>query len=85
MSLVYEKQLPYEQPLIRWCSLMDLIGVISQQDNRIEVHRVGYKHQKVFTKEEAVRPSALFFTEKGRQCVVGYEDGRLSILKSDTA
>ncbi|CDW83287.1 UNKNOWN [Stylonychia lemnae] len=62
---------------------MDLIGLISTSDHSIEVHRVGFKHQKVFQKEDLLGPTSLEFTKNGKQVIIGYEDGKVSIIKSD--
>ena len=62
---------------------MDLIGLFSTSDHSIEVHRVGFKHQKVFQKEDLLGPTSLEFTKNGRQVIIGYEDGKISLIKSD--
>jgi len=85
MNFVSEKVLPYDNATVVWCPSMDLIGLTFQQENLAEVHRCGYKHQKVFSKELPVRTSAFTFTENGRHCVLGFDDGSLVLVKSDTA
>jgi len=64
---------------------MDLIGVIASSERLIEVHRCGYKHQKVFAKEDSIAITSLIFAENGKLCAAGYQDGKISILMSDTA
>jgi hypothetical protein len=39
----------------------------------------------VFSKEDLVGPTALVFTDNGKYVAVGYEDGKVSILNSDSA
>jgi len=45
---------------------MDLIGLFSTSDHSVEVHRVGFKHQKVFQKEDLLGPTSLEFTKNGK-------------------
>eukprot|EP00347_Sterkiella_histriomuscorum_P019667 403340747 len=73
----------YDNPQIVWSQSMDMLGVISTQDHMIDVHRVGYKHQKIFSKEDLLGPTALEFTKNGQQVIIGYEDGKISVIKND--
>ena len=75
----------FDSPSLVWSSTMDLLGVFSCSDHALELHRVGYKHQKVFAKEDLVGPTAMTFTDNGKYVVVGYEDGKISVLSSDNA
>ena len=70
---------------------MDMLGVWSTQDRVIELHRVGYKHQKIFAKEDLVGPTAMAFNEgtPGKNTMyllaVGYEDGKVVLINSENA
>ena len=44
MSKLQDKILSFDSPHVQWCPQMDLIGIISQTERMIEVHRVGFKH-----------------------------------------
>ena len=64
---------------------MDLIGITSSSENFVEVYRCGNKLQKVFQREDVSSPTSFEFAENGKLCVVGYKDGRVCIIKVDTA
>ena len=64
---------------------MDLIGITSSSENFVEVYRCGTKLQKVFQREDVSSPTSFEFAENGKLCVVGYKDGRVCIIKVDSA
>jgi hypothetical protein len=81
-----------EKPVIRWSNTMDMIAIHSTPDRVIELHRVGYKHQKVFAKEDLVGPTAVAFLDSTPgsagslfQMAVGFEDGKVTILNGENA
>ena len=82
--------LSLEKPQIIWSNSMDIIGIFSAPDRVIELHRVGYKHQKVFAKEDLVGPTAMAFNESTSShmniflLAVGYEDGKVVLINAAT-
>ena len=68
-----------------------MVGIWSTPDRTVELHRVGYKHQKVFAKEDLVGPTAMAFNEgnPGSNVMfllaVGYEDGKVVIINAENA
>ena len=80
-----------EHPNVHWSNTMDIVGIWSTADRVIELHRVGYKHQKVFAKEDLVGPTSMAFNEgqPGTNSMyllaVGYEDGKVTLINSENA
>jgi hypothetical protein len=66
---------------------MDMLGIFSTTDRTVELHRVGFKHQKVFAKEDLVGPTSLAFNEGNAMFLlaVGYEDGKVVIINAENA
>ena len=70
---------------------MDMIALWSTPDRVLELHRVGYKHQKVFVKEDLIGPTSLAFNEgtPGTKnmflLAAGYEDGKVVVINAENA
>jgi len=62
---------------------MDFLGMVSTIDQKFELYRVGYQLQRIFVKEELVAPTIMHFSQDGRFIVLGYKDGKVSMLKCD--
>ncbi len=83
--------LSLEHPHLKWSNTMDMICVWSSPDRVVELHRVGYKHQKVFSKEDLVGPTSIAFNEgtPGKNSMfliaVGYEDGKIVLVNAENA
>ena len=76
-------RITYENPQIVWSKTMDMMALISTSDKMIEVHRVGFKHQKIFVQEEKFGPTAIELTSNGKHIIVGYKDGSVGILENE--
>lgn len=50
MSFLYDKNLAYENSNVEWCSSMDLVGIVYENEKIFEMHICGYKHQKIYSK-----------------------------------
>ena len=85
MNKLSEHVLAYDDAEVSWCPTMDLIGVISAQERLVEIYRCGTKLQRLFVRDGASSPTAFAFADHGKLCVIGYEDGRVDVLKTDTA
>ena len=64
-----------------------MLGIYSTTDRTVELHRVGFKHQKVFAKEDLVGPTSVAFNEGNAMFLlaVGYEDGKVVIINAENA
>lgn len=85
MNKANEKVLSYDDADINWCPTMDLIGVISAKERLVEVYRCGTKFQRLFARDNVSSPTAFTFADHGKLCVIGYDDGRIDVLKTDSA
>ena len=93
MKKLNEKQIPYEDAQVHWCPSMDLIGVTSRSQRLIEVYQcTDKKLQRLFQRPDASGPTSFSFEQvdvkaggaiSGKLCAVGFEDGRLCIIKTD--
>lgn len=66
---------------------MDLVAIWSTQDRLLELHRVGFKHQRLFAKEDLVGPTAVAFYEGAGLFLiaVGAEDGKVVLVSGENA
>ena len=85
MKKLSENVLAYDDGQVSWCPSMDLIGVISAQERLVELCRCGDKYQRLFIRDNVTAPTAFTFADHGKLCVIGYDDGRIDVLKTDSA
>lgn len=78
--------LSYSDAQVYWCQSMDLIGVTSASESVVEIFRCGHAPlQKLIKIENISSPHSFSFAKHGKLCAIGYQDGRISVVKTDSA
>jgi len=79
-----EKILQSKDARVYWCPTMDLLGIVSAEDNKVQIARCDTKIQLLLQIENVSSPSAFAFASHGKHFAVGYIDGRVSIVSTET-
>ena len=77
-SILSEKVLPDKIKTLVWHKKMDIIAVIC--DNYYEIHRIGFKHEEIYRKEESCLIKQIVFLQDNQTIAVFLENSFLYFL-----
>ncbi len=77
-SILSEKVLPYKIQSIIWNKKIDIIVVLC--DNYYEIHRIGFKHEDIYQKEEPCTIKQITFLEETETISVLLENSFMYLL-----
>ena len=84
----HELQMKFDGAQVYWCATQDVVGIISkaesEQCHQLDIYRLGWEVDKIASEVMPEEPSALAFSENGEHLAVGFKNGQVTLLKTES-